>query len=176
MQQAPVIKVEKEPCSKRKAKPSRSGKSGWQAWKERRQIRDGLEEAKRQRELVLLKVKVESRDPEPKQALQLVLEPGSCSPDPLPEPAELQDQEVQAVPFVRDADTQTPDWRHPSSYIAGLQVREARPHYINGAPLEWAPSPDPRANKNRNRAESLSPSRCFSCSARRGLASFEQCS
>ncbi|CAE7494749.1 unnamed protein product [Symbiodinium natans] len=173
MKQAPVRPVIKVAVKEEKGaagaaapkekKPSRSGKSGWQAWKEKRQIRDNLEESKKDRELVLLRVKLEAAEDRERD-----FSSGSADPLPLaapvgpveaaePEPT-FADQATQATSAVQDQDTQTPDWRYPASYLSGLRVIKARPHYINGSPPRDAPSPHPFARQNRNRAESLSPS------------------
>ncbi|CAE7521110.1 unnamed protein product [Symbiodinium sp. CCMP2592] len=140
----------------------RSGKSGWKSWRERQDLRKNLEEDKSRVEVVRLRAKVEaaasdsivpqapagSPDVEAAASGSIVYQAPTGLPDPWPQadhepiplaslaaPVEsctVRDSEVQAVADKKDVDCQTPDWRHPRSYLYGLQVITTRPHYING--------------------------------------------
>ena len=165
MKQAPLVNVKKEFKQK-----SRSGKSGWQAWKEKRQIREALELSRKETEVALLRAKVEGASPKRAEQLQIVQSDPSSSSSylaaPVPpfpiEPAvedipqEKGVQTLLSLLDLKDEDTQTPDWRRP--YVLGSPVLQAYPHYINGVEPDDVPSPNPLASKTRHRAASLSPS------------------
>ncbi|CAE7437452.1 unnamed protein product, partial [Symbiodinium sp. KB8] len=149
-QEVELPKVQKT-IGKRSGK---SGKSNWQSWRERKELRQNLEEDKARLEAVRLRVKVEAaasdsivpQAPARSPDIGAYQAPAGSDPwpaadhEPIPlasaalpvEPCAVRDSEVQAVADKKDADCQTPDWRHPRSYLHGLQVITARPHYING--------------------------------------------
>ena len=150
-----------EAAPKRKRK---SGKSGWQSWREKKEaaeIRLGLEKAQADKELVLLKVKIEARSPSPEPVQDSVSASSGAAfpvvPVVAPSTPELEaGQSRRSAPQLLNQEAQTPDWRY-NSYRWGCVILDTHPRYINGEkPLDEL-TPDKK--RSRLRAASLSPSR-----------------